>query len=299
MFGYIRPLKDELKVREFDQFKACYCALCHTLKENYGHFSRFILNYDFTFLAMLLWDENDAPSYKCGKCIASPLKKRTFCMSSRALQICAGYSIILAWWKLRDSVSDERFFKSLRDRALSILLRKAYKKASRAYAPFEQIVRSNLDELRKLEKSGNSSLDACADKFALITKALASESIDNEKYRPLEQLLYHTGRLIYIVDACDDLESDIRNGSFNPIEKRFDLSKGKMTNDMKETLKTTLMHSSNLIGAAYELLPPNAWSPIIRNTIYLGMPDVYIRVLNGTWRMKGNSRMNKGNEQTI
>ena len=53
MFGYVRPLKGELKVKEHEQFKAAYCGLCNTLKKRYGFFSRFLLNYDFTFLAML------------------------------------------------------------------------------------------------------------------------------------------------------------------------------------------------------------------------------------------------------
>ena len=71
MFGYIRPLKDELKVREFNRYKACYCGLCHTLKEQYGAFARNILSYDFVFLAMLLWDSEE-PVTHCARCLASP-----------------------------------------------------------------------------------------------------------------------------------------------------------------------------------------------------------------------------------
>ncbi len=299
MFGYIRPLKDELKVREFNEFKACYCALCHTLKKQYGRSSRYILNYDFTFLAMLLWDEDQAPDYKCARCIASPFVKKTYCVPSRTLQICAGYSIILAWWKLRDSVADESFIKSLRDRFLAGVLKRAYKKAAKAYPVFEKTVRSSLDELRKLELAGSDSLDACADKFAMITSALATQADGDEKHRPLEQLLYHTGRFIYIIDACDDLEADIKTGSFNPVAKRFGINTGGLSVADKEALRTTMAHSCNLIGAAYELLPQNAWSSIIRNILYLGMPDACTRVLNGAWNQRDISRMKKGNEQTL
>lgn len=295
MFGYIRPLKDELKVREFDQFKACYCALCHTLKNEYGAFSRNILNYDFTFLAMLLWDVDEAPTYECARCIASPLVKKTYCATSQSLKICAGYSVILAWWKLRDSVADERFFKSLRDRVFSLLLKRAYKKAAKKYPAFEKTVRTSLDELKKLEKLNSDSIDACADKFAMITGALAADAVGTDMHRPLEQLLYHTGRFIYIIDACDDIEEDVRTGSFNPVAKRFGLKSGQVLDDDKEALRTTMMHSCNLIGAAYELLPQNTWSSIIRNILYIGMPDACARVLSGTWKSKNTSRMNKGN----
>lgn len=297
MFGYIRPLKDELKVREFEEFKACYCALCHTLKTRYGAFSRFILNYDFTFLTMLLWEDSKAPAHKCGRCMASPLKKRTYCAPSKALEICAGYSVILAWWKLRDSVADESFFASLRDRFLSVMLRKAYRKATKKYPAFEKNVRQRLSELRMLESSDSGSLDACADKFAMITSALALEAVEHEKQRPLEQLMYHMGRFIYIIDACDDFESDAKSGNYNAVARRYGNKTGKLSDQEKESLRTTLMHSCSLIGAAYELMRSNSWSPIINNIIYLGMPETCTRVLDGTWRTRDTSRINKGNGQ--
>lgn len=299
MFGYIRPLKEELKVREFDQFKACYCGLCHTLKNEYGVSSRFIINYDFTFLAMLLWNEEEQPSYQSRRCVASPVRKQNYCASSKALSICAGYSVILAWWKLRDSIADERFFKSLRDRFASIIIRRAYRKAAQAFPVFEKTVREQLGQLKVLENSGNGSLDACADKFALITSALADDTTEDEKHRPLEQMLYHLGRFIYIIDACDDLDEDIRDKRFNAVASRFGKNTIKLSDAERDILRTTLLHSCNLIGAAYELLKQNIWSPIIINIIYLGMPEACTRVLNGTWRAKDISKMNKGNGQTI
>lgn len=36
MFGYIMIDKPELKVKEFSRYKAYYCGLCRTLKEEYG-----------------------------------------------------------------------------------------------------------------------------------------------------------------------------------------------------------------------------------------------------------------------
>lgn len=293
MFGYIKPLKDELKVREFEDFKACYCALCHTLKAEYGPFSRYILNYDFTFLAMLLWDENEKPDRKCARCMASPLKKKTVCLPTRALRVSAGYSVILAWWKLRDSVADEGFFESLGERFLSLLLIRAYKKAARKYAAFEKAVRSGLDALRLLENSENDSLDACADKFAAMTGALAAEASEQGKQRALSQLLYHAGRFVYIIDACDDLEEDCKKGRFNAVKRRFGVKTGKLSTEEKESLQTTLLHSCSLISSAFELLPPNPWAAILRNIIYLGMPDAVTRVLDGTWR-KGRSSLTKG-----
>ena len=49
MYGYVRPDKGELRVREYELFRAVYCGLCQALRERYGFLSRFAVNYDMTF----------------------------------------------------------------------------------------------------------------------------------------------------------------------------------------------------------------------------------------------------------
>ena len=46
MYGYIRPLKAELKVREYEAYHAMYCGLCRTLGRRYGFAARFLVSYD-------------------------------------------------------------------------------------------------------------------------------------------------------------------------------------------------------------------------------------------------------------
>ena len=57
MFGYVRP-SDRAAVGAGDgrRFRAAYCGLCHALGKRYGLAGRMILNYDLTFLAMVLSD---------------------------------------------------------------------------------------------------------------------------------------------------------------------------------------------------------------------------------------------------
>lgn len=54
MFGYVRINKMDLTFREFDYYKGYYCGLCKYLKENHGEVSRLSLNYDITFLIVIL-----------------------------------------------------------------------------------------------------------------------------------------------------------------------------------------------------------------------------------------------------
>ena len=50
MFGYIRPVTAELKVKEYELYRAVYCGLCRSLGKCTGCASKLTLNYDFVFL---------------------------------------------------------------------------------------------------------------------------------------------------------------------------------------------------------------------------------------------------------
>ena len=55
MFGYVLPSEPRLSEEDKAQFRAAYCGLCRVLGERHGPAAPFILNYDFTFLSILLW----------------------------------------------------------------------------------------------------------------------------------------------------------------------------------------------------------------------------------------------------
>ena len=287
MFGYIRPMQGELKVRELERFKACYCGLCHSLGKKYGTIARFILNYELVFLAMLLWDVDDAPVIKRCRCIASPFRKKPYCTRNTALDTCAGYSVILTWWKLRDTVVDEPLFKAIPHRLLSLILSGAYRKAAREFQEFDAKVKNEVADLGEYESKDEKSLDGAADKFAQILCAASSDEESGKKSRPMQQLLYHLGRWIYIIDACDDYMDDAKAGRFNPVAEMYPPENGTLPDDSVKRLKTTLIHSNNLICSAFELLPENPWTHTVENMVYLGMPNVCDCVLEGKWKSVG------------
>ena len=228
---------------------------------------------------MLLWDA-DEPVIKIRKrCIASPIKKKCHCHGAASLDECAGYSVILAWWKLRDSIRDECLFKSVPFWMGSVVLKRAYNKASKTFPGFDSIVKAEISYLSLCEQNDESSLDRAADAFSHILAALAKETTPSQKRRPLLELLYHLGRWIYIIDACDDIRDDAGAKRYNPVAARFKASGDGLTVDDIERLKTTISHSNNLVGSAFELLPENPWSEVIRNIIYCGMPEMCSNVL--------------------
>lgn len=247
------------------------------------------MNFDFTFMAMLLSDA-DAPCLRYRRCLASPFRKKCCHCQDPALDAAADYSVILAWYKLQDSVRDDGFWKRLRSRACMLLLRHAYKRARHTVGRFDSCVRENLDRLSALEAAETDSLDAAADCFASILRDAAGADDGSAGFRILSQILYHTGRIVYILDAADDLPEDLRTGSYNPLVHRFAIRDGKLPEDVVQELDRTLCLSENALRAAFELLPEKPWTSVLRNIIYEGLPWVKTLVLQGKWREIGNIR---------
>ncbi len=279
MFGYIRPFREELKVRDLDDYQALYCGLCHTIRVRYGRFARFFLNYDFTFLAMVL-SEGERPQVSKRRCLASPVRGKPSCPADPAIETAADETIILAYWKLRDNVSDNGFWKGLPARLSAFLLRPSYQKAARYRPVFDQSVRSCLEELRSMEEERCPSMDKAADTFARILKAAAPPTEDSSRNRVAEQILYHIGRWIYLLDAWNDMEEDRQNKRYNPILIRF----GGGTEQARELLRTTLRHSLNLAASAYHLSEFGCWGGVLGNIIFLGLPMVEELVFSGNWK---------------
>lgn len=277
MFGYVRPYRPELKCKDFDLYRATYCGLCRAMRRRHGPLAPMFLNYDFTFLTLLLWQAEEIAPLCRGRCHANLLIKKPMCQDAPALDQAADESVILAYWKLRDSVADDGPVGGLPARGLLLLLGRAYRRAARYRPRFDEAVRTHLSDLSDLEREGCPSIDRTADAFAQILRAAAPEAGDEIQVRALGELLYHLGRWIYLVDARDDLLRDGQTGSYNPLLLRY----GQQGDD--EALARTLDHSLNLARSAYHLGQFGCRSAIIENILYLGLPLVQRSVFDGSW----------------
>lgn len=275
MFGYVRPCRPEMKCKDFDLYSATYCGLCRCLRERYGFIAPMFLSYDFTFLALLLWEPEDSFQPCSGRCHAKPWIKKGMCPSHPALEQTADESVILTYWKLQDGVADESGLKKLVAGFLSMLLRPAYRKAARLRPEFDVSTQSHLENLSRLEQEKCPSIDRTADAFACLLQDAAK--VEGEQGRVLNQILYHVGRWIYLADARDDLQQDREAGNYNPVLLRY----GPGGND--EALKDTMTHSLEMAAAALQLGQFGCRMPILENILYLGLPLVQKAVFEGSW----------------
>lgn len=283
MFGYVRPCKPELKCRELDLYKATYCGLCCTLRQRYGMIAPMFLSYDMTFLALLLEQAQEVPSICKGRCHANLLLKKTTVESSDALNLCADYTVILAWFQLKDTIHDDGFFKILGAQFLCVLLAPSYKKAMKRVPYFEQSTAQCIEELHALEQGQCESMDKVAHCFASILQETVPsqwKDSDSPRFRSLRQMLYHVGRWIYLLDARDDFLEDKKSSSYNPLLLRF----GETGND--EALASTLNHSLHLARSAQEFLDLGIRTGTVENILSLGLPLIQESVFQNNWKQK-------------
>ena len=239
MFGYVRISPDKLNGEEKELYQSCYCGLCHTLGKRYGAAARMILNYDLVFLAMLL-SGGETPDCRKRRCALHPVHPRCACEPSAALESAADMSVLLRWWQLRDGVADHGFWGGLKYRVFSVFLRGAYKKARKNRPEADRSIRMHLDKLSALEREKCAVPDEAADAFALLLRETAAMQPEGAKRRVLEEMLYHLGRWIYLVDALDDLKDDSKSGSYNPLLLRYKAENGELKPEDKARVAASL-----------------------------------------------------------
>ena len=297
MFGYVRPSVQDLPERELDRFRTMYCGLCHTLSRRYGQAARFILNYDFTYLAILLSDRT-AGKENAGRCYTSPIRKRPYLESTAAMELAADESVILAYWQLRDGVEDHAWAAGLKYRAGARLLESAYRKAAAFRPVFDQAVRRQLQMLSALEKEKDPSMDKAADTFAVLLSSAAEGVEEPVRRRVLEQILYHLGRWVYLIDAADDLKKDAESGNYNPVALRYGLKDGAWDPESRHAFAVTLDHSIHQMAAAFELWNFGVWTTVLQTTFYAGLFRVGHAVLEGTYHRRDRKNIREIEETT-
>ncbi|WP_207644704.1 DUF5685 family protein [Caloranaerobacter ferrireducens] len=283
LFGYVTPYKDELKVREYNTFKAYYCGLCKTLGSEFNQVVRFGLNYDFTFLGLLLSSlDEERDKIKFEGCIANPFKKKPIIVKNKNLSYSAYISVILVYYKLLDDWKDERNLLSLMGMIPFIFPKN---KAKNVFEDKYLAVVNNLDKLAKLEKEKCDIIDESADVFGKLMEEIAASPFisDDRTIRVLRWLGYNLGRFIYVLDAFNDIEKDVKEGNYNPIllQYKYNLEEGleSFINRVREPIEFTLTFTLDNLAKSYELLDIKYNRSIIENIVYMGTRQKMMQIL--------------------
>lgn len=261
MFGYIVVNKPEMKFREFAVYRSYYCGLCQTLKEKYGRTGQMTLSYDMTFLVMLLTGLYE-PETETGeaRCIAHPFEKHPTNRNEYS-EYAADVNMILTYYKCMDDWLDE---KKIGRYLFAAMLRKKHNRIAEKYPEKVLCVYDRLEKIHQCEKEKNSSIDGVAGHFGEIMAELFVYK-DDEWADSLRKIGFYLGKYIYLLDAYDDIEKDLKKGNYNPFAGMYESE--HFEEDVKQILTMMMAECSR----EFETLPILWNVDILRNILYAGV----------------------------
>ena len=265
MFGYIVVNKPEMKFREFDMYQSYYCGLCKSLKERYGKRGQMTLSYDMTFLALLLsslYEPETCSGYR--RCVAHPVQKH-FYRQNEFTDYAADMNLLLSYEKCIDDWKDEHKIKK---GMMAVLLKGKNQKAyERHQEKFEKICEL-MDQIHDYEKAGSTNLDEVAGVFGEIMAEIFAYRQD-EWEETLRRMGFFFGKFIYLMDAYEDIEADLKQGTYNPLKEIY------RREDFEEVAGQVLLMMMAECSKAYERLPIVENTQILRNILYSGVWSRY------------------------
>ena len=310
MFGYIKPHVPNMRVCEYEYYRAIYCGLCRTQGKCTGCLSRLSLSYDFAFMAALrlALSPDCKTEIKMKRCGLNPLKKRNMMMPNEQLQFCACSAAMLAYHKCCDDIRDETGSKRVKAQMAKPFLLSMRKKAKREMPELDDLIGEKMSELSRLEHETHRSVDLYADTFGSMMSEILSYGLRGGEKLIAAAAGKGIGRYIYILDAYDDLYEDEKKGRFNPFlmlyeHVNFPLNGGRADNEpqssapdnkksgsfrpakspLDTTLETALFNELANIAPAFDLIDyshSRILSEIIGNILHEGADAVIKSVIS-------------------
>lgn len=281
MFGYIKPYKNEMKLKHIKEYKSYYCTLCNGIRSHFGIFNTIFLNYEMVFLLLLLEGicEQEKKEMMVIKCIFNPLKKEEISIDCNLLKYVSFINIQLVIAKLTDDYEDNKNFISLLVK-LMVNSNHNYKKMLVEYESIVKAIDGCIDELSMLEKSGMATFDECADTMGRLLEAIILFYIEHFCLKKNKEAILKIGNIIgkwvYLVDAYDDYEKDVSDNKFNPLKEFAKQNTGgEEVNDKALLMFAFMVSDMNKLLNSLEIYQHKE---IIENIVKFGLNNTVLKI---------------------
>ena len=271
MFGYVKVNKMDLTYREYEHYRGYYCGLCKCLKDNHGEISRLSLNYDITFLVLVLTSVYKPKSKVIEEgCITNPFKKKKKIINE-ITEYAASMNVLLAYYKLEDNLKDD---KGLKDIISYNLYKNKLKRAYEKYPKKAEVIKEQLDILYNLEMQKNTNIDLVSNTFGNLMSEIFAYKQD-EYESELRRIGFNIGKYIYLLDAYEDLDKDYKKGRYNPFIDYIDKKE-----ELKQRVDKLISLCLGMLSNSIDRLNLKMNTGIIENIVYSGVYLRYQNILN-------------------
>ena len=217
MFGNLIAASNVLEEEQLRRYKAVYCGLCRSLQRCFGQSARLTLNYDMSFLVLLLGSLYEPEEHSdARRCPRHPFEAQAFAVSEIS-DYAANMNIAMAYLKCLDDWNDDRRLTAW---AEARVLKADYDKVKETYPRQCGAIEKALRELSALEDERREDPDAAAACFGAMMREVfvCREDRWADTLRPMADAL---GRFVYLLDAAMDLDEDITRGRYNPFRSLY------------------------------------------------------------------------------
>lgn len=289
MFGYLpAPCRCQIG-NQADLYRSTFCGLCNALAGQYGQPARLLINRDSTFVALLAAAQSPAAPTVTLSTRCQPWSRPIPVFESGSVPaFAAAVTLCGLQAKLGDEQADERGLRAGGCRVLSTLSSKRFDRAQAvlAAADFPVVdIRRQLAEQSRVEKrvvsGGDPAMAAqpTSRAFGSILAYTARLAGNTSNVEPLVEAGRNLGKLIYTLDAYQDLPDDFRRGRFNFLAAQTGSSRyggGESIRNRARALTSECQHNIRQAWQEVELL---RYRPVLEAVLLTGLPARTERIL--------------------
>lgn len=260
MFGYITANQQELTGQQQVRYRSIYCGICRQLSNRWGSTARLVLRYDMAFLALLLMSLYEPREQQgSGSCIVHPVTRHPW-VDNEYIRYAADMNVILAYYNCRDDWQDDGKVTAL---AGMKLLQGHMAQLEETWPRQCGAIRSCMARLSRLEGENCPNPDMSAACFGELMGQLLT--FREDLWSPhLQQLGFHLGRFVYLMDAALDYSKDRKKGRYNPF-----LAMGQ--EEDWQRWEEYLILAMGKATESFEMLPLVQDKDLLDNILYSGV----------------------------
>ena len=266
MFGYIKP--DGYAPKKYkDYFRKNYCFLCRALDKHYGFFSRLFVSFDVTFFAVLFSEDNYLADMRKVRCFKSSAKLKEHLNDEFAEKI-AALNLALAAGELVDNIGDKDKFYA---RVAYFCYGGVFKKVQKRHPLLWEIITTGHQKMSEIEERGGT-VEEMEESFAALIERITREVFNIADESKISYIRY-IAKMLYFMDAVDDINKDIRRNSFNDLKKY-----GNKSDYILRNYTALKSHLENMRAEIirYEAHTVNAAT--VNRIVDFGIPEMLLKV---------------------
>lgn len=192
-------------------YKALYCGLCKGIGAGCGQRARTALTYDVAFTSALIHNiRGEDVNIKKGRCALHFIRSRPIAAVDEITVALGCVNTALAYYKLCDDKADGDKRGILRH-----LYKKGYKRVLKRHPEVAEIIKRQTEAQAELEAANCAIIDMAAEPSAVMMRDLSKYLLKDFSTAETEKLFYAIGKWVYLADAVDDYDKDVKKGRYN------------------------------------------------------------------------------------